>query len=94
MSVHPDFLGAATAAWIPFIVPMHGLQPYWFLLLVPLAFGIAVIYKALRMDDLSRFWRKAGVTTIAIVGGVVALGLIFAILVEWIIPMIPVTTVP
>ena len=81
----------ALIAWVPFVEPMRGMQPFWFLLLIPLAFGIAVIYKALRMDDLHRFWRQALITTVAIVGGVVGLGLLFAMLVQWIIPAVPVT---
>jgi len=83
--------GATLIAWVPFLEPMRALQPVWFLLLIPLAFGISVIYKALRMDDLSRFWRSALITTVAIVGGVAGLGVLFAVLVEWIIPAVPVT---
>ena len=46
-----------TLAYIPFLMPINALQEWWYLLLLPLAFGISMIYKALRMPTLERYWR-------------------------------------
>lgn len=80
----------AALGWVPFITPLHALQPIWWLSLLPLAFGIAIVHKSLRAGRFDRFWREVLVATIWIVGGVVGLGIVFAILVEWLIPMVPV----
>ena len=51
-------------AWIPFLEPINAFQTWWYLLLVPLAFGISVIYKALRLADLFPFWREVTIMTV------------------------------
>ena len=40
-------------AWMPFIEPMN-LHETWLLLLPPLVVGIAIVYKALKTEDLAR----------------------------------------
>jgi hypothetical protein len=44
-------------AWIPFVDPLNGLQSTWYVLLIPLAFGIAMSYKAMRVASLQNYWR-------------------------------------
>lgn len=77
-------------AYIPFIDPIHTVHTWWWLLLVPLAFGISVIYKALRVTSFRRFWVHVIGMTIQII--IAMLGLAFALvfLVEWLIPRLPV----
>ena len=53
--------------YIPFVHPMSIFNDYWYLLLVPLAFGIAIIYKALYMTTLEHFWRNVIIMTVLIV---------------------------
>lgn len=40
-------------AYIPFLSPLPGGWDYWYLLLLPLGFLVALVYKAVRLDDLS-----------------------------------------
>jgi hypothetical protein len=80
-------------AYIPFVHPLNilleGAQDWWYLLLVPLAFGISVIYKAMRVEDLSSFWRQVAVMTVQIVLGMIGLAIVLIIFVQVIIPMLP-----
>ena len=76
--------------YTPFITPMHGLQAWWYVLVVPLAFGISLIYKSLHLHDMRRLVVATLVMTAQIVLAVIALGLAVAIFVVYIIPQIPV----
>lgn len=74
-------------AWRPFLEPMnaHGV---WFVLLVPLAFGMSVAYKAVRTRRLSRYWREVVVMTAQIVSGMIGLGLAAYIFLVVVAPLI------
>lgn len=78
--------------WIPFLEPMNALQPYWYLLLIPFSFGISLIYKAMRLDCLDHLWREVAVMTVQIVLAMMGLALLLALLVELVIPALPVGT--
>ena len=80
---------AAMLAWIPVIEPMPGVERWWMLLVVPLSFGIALTYKALRLPRLDRIWTAAGVMTVQILLGLFGLALAFLILVQVVVPMLP-----
>ncbi len=77
-------------AYTPFLDPIRDLQDWWYLLLLPLAFGISMIYKAMRCPSLKTYWHNVFVMTAQIVAAMIALavGLIFIVLV--LIPLIPV----
>lgn len=77
-------------AYIPFLTPVAWVHTWWYLLIVPLSFGIAVIYKALRMVDLTHFWRETVVMTVQIVLAMIALAVVLMLLVMEIIPRLPV----
>ena len=77
-------------AYIPFVEPIHALQDWWYLLLIPLAFGIAVIYKALRSSQLQHYWQSVLVMTGQIVAAMIALALVLVFLVQVLVPLIPV----
>ena len=77
-------------AYIPFVEPIHVLQDWWYLLLIPLAFGISVIYKALRTSQLQRYWPNVLVMTGQIVAAMIALALMLVVLVKILVPLIPV----
>jgi hypothetical protein len=77
-------------AWIPFIHPMNILHQWWWLLIVPLSFGIAVIYKAVRMNTLQGFWRGTFMLTLQIVLAMIALAIGVMLLVQVVIPWLPV----
>ncbi len=75
-------------AWIPFLEPMTWFHRWWYLLLIPLALGISIAYKAIRVQTLRGFWLQVLIMTSQIVLGVVALGLAVALFVELAIPAI------
>jgi len=80
----------ALLAYIPFLDPINFFHDWWYLLLLPLSFGLSVIYKAMRMPKLVRFWREVTVMTVQIVVGMIALAIGVSLFVQVVIPMIPV----
>ena len=81
-----------TLAWTPFLEPWYALHNVAYLMLIPLSFGISVIYKALRLPDLDRFWLEVLVMTTQVIISMIALGVGLTVLVQWLVPMLPVTT--
>lgn len=81
-------------AYRPLIDPIDVLIPWvhdaWFLLLLPLAFGISLVYRAVRLEDLSRLWVSTLQMTAQVVFGMVALAvagyLFVVVLVPWLTP--------
>ena len=78
------------AGYIPFVDPINIFHNWWYLLLIPLSFGISVIYRALKMQDLDRFWRAVAMMTVQIVLVMAALAVALMVLVELTIPLLPV----
>ena len=74
-------------AYIPFVHPINFFHDWWYFLLLPLALGIAIIYKAVRLPALDHFWRQVLVMTAQIVLGMVALAIALVILVQVIVPL-------
>jgi len=79
----------ALLAYIPFVYPLQFVHDWWYLLLIPMAFGISVIYKALRDPTLEHYWRQVLVMTVQIVAGMIALSIVLVILVQIILPNLP-----
>ncbi len=77
-------------SYIPFIDPINALQSWWYLLLVPLSFGVTVIYRALRMPSLERYWRQVFLMTVQIVVAMIALAIVLVVLVQVVVPRYPV----
>ena len=75
-------------AWIPFLEPANGLQTWWYLLLIPLAFGLAVIYKAIREPSMSRYWRSVWIMTTQIVFVIAAIAVALGVFVQVVIPVV------
>ncbi|MCC6321811.1 MAG: hypothetical protein IT438_10310 [Phycisphaerales bacterium] len=69
----PAAPAAADLPWRPFIDPIN-VHESWFLLLVPMAFGVAVVYKAVRMQELNRYWMHVIYMTAQIVIAMILLG--------------------
>jgi len=65
---------AYTLAWRPFIDPMNA-HDWWFLLIFPVAMLVSIAWKAVRVDDVRRLPRAAGVMTIQVVLAMLGLGL-------------------
>lgn len=77
----------ASAGWRPFLDPLN-LHSRWFLLLLPLAFGIAVTYRAVRVATFEKFWRKALILTFQIVVSMVLLGVASYLIIQVAVPML------
>lgn len=77
-------------AYIPFLNPLNFFHDVWYLLLLPLSFGIAVVYKALRLNRFERFWWEVTVMVMQIILAMIGLAIALAILLQIIIPMLPV----
>lgn len=60
--VSPAVLGQ----YVPFVVPLR-IDAYWLLLLLPLVVAIAITYKTIKLDDLSRLSREATLLSLQIV---------------------------
>ena len=75
-------------AYIPFLDPIHAFHQWWYLLVIPLSFGVSVIYRALRVPSLDLFWRGVGIMTVQIVVAMVALAILLIILVEVVVPLV------
>ena len=75
-------------AWIPFLEPMNALQTWWYLLLIPMAFGISVIYKALNEDNFLNYWRSVLVMTTQVVLGISALAVAVGLFIQIVIPLV------
>lgn len=80
----------ALLAYIPFIEPINVFHTWWYLLLLPLAFGISVIYKALRVYDLNSYWRQVVVMTLQIILAMIGLTVALVLLVQVVVPLLPV----
>jgi hypothetical protein len=71
--------------WRPFLDPLN-LHSQWWAFLVPLSFLISVTYRAVRMRDLTGYWRAVGVMTVQIILAMIGLGVAAFIFVEYLIP--------
>lgn len=76
-----------TLAYRPFIDPIDA-HRLWFLLLIPLALGVSIVYKAVRTDDLRTYWRQVLVMTVQIVVGIIALGAASYLIIQHLLPAI------
>ena len=67
---------------------MNAAQTWWYLLLVPMAFGISVVYRSLRETSYAQYWYSVFVMTLQVVVGIAALSLSIGFFVQLIIPLI------
>ena len=77
------------AGYAPFLDPINAFQQWWYLLLIPLCFGIAMVYRALKMPSLDRYWQGVSMMTVQIVLAMVALAVMLVVLVQVIVPRLP-----
>ena len=79
-----------TFAWVPFMQPLPGVQANWLWLLPILIFGIAMMYKAVRVVDLATYWREVGMMTMQVLLAFLGLATGVFMIVQWIVPLLPV----
>lgn len=76
-------------AWTPFLTPLPFVQSAWLWLLIPLVFGISMMYKAARADSLEKYWRQVAIMTLQVLAAFAGLALGFFILVQFVVPLLP-----
>ena len=81
---------AASGRFTPFIDPLQipgfDLQQNWWLTLIPLALFVSMAYKAVRLPELTSYWRQVALMTAQILVAMVALAAAIYVLVELIVP--------
>ncbi|MEY3021807.1 MAG: hypothetical protein RIS86_1005 [Planctomycetota bacterium] len=82
-------LPGAVLAWTPFLQPAPGVQHWWWLLVLPMALGVALSYKAIRTKELSRLPRDVAAMTLQIVAAVVGIAVGLHLLVIVLLPYLP-----
>lgn len=60
-------------AWVPFLQPMPLPESVILFLVLPLCYGVAVVYKTLRAYRVGQIPRQAGLLAAYMTGGLVAL---------------------
>jgi hypothetical protein len=70
------------------IDPVFDVHTYWWVMLVPVCFFISMTWKALRVSDLSTYWRQVIIMTGQGILGIVGLALGLQIVVRWVLPLI------
>lgn len=79
----------AMLAWAPLLQPAPGVQNWWWLLVIPMAFGVSMAYKAIRVQHTSE-WPKAVVRmALQVIAAVIAIAIGTYVLVILLLPMLP-----
>jgi multisubunit Na+/H+ antiporter MnhF subunit len=75
-------------AWIPFLEPVH-LGRAWWLLIVPLCLGIAIVYRVVKAPTMERFPLGVLRLTANILGVMALLAALVFIVVYVALPLLP-----
>jgi uncharacterized protein HemY len=76
-------------AWTPFLQPAPGVERWWWMLVLPMALGIAMSYKAIRTKDLRDYPRDVLRMSVQVVAAVVGIALGLYLLVIVLLPHLP-----
>ncbi len=76
----------ALLAYRPFLDPLPLPPGGWWLTIIPMAFFIAVAYKAVRRNSLNGYWKSTTMMAAQIVFFIALAGLGVHAVVEWIAP--------
>ncbi len=71
----------ALLAWRPFLEPIS-VHEHWWVFLAPLALGISIVWKAVRLGTLEHYWRQVAMMTVQIIVGMVVLAAFSYVFVE------------
>lgn len=75
------------ASWRPFLDPIN-LHDWWYVLLLPLALGISIAYKAVRVRTMEHYWRHVAIMTVHLIAAMILLAIVAYILILIVIPRI------
>ncbi len=76
-------------AWTPILEPAPGVAQWWWALSIPMAFFLAMAYKATRVTDITDFWRSTIKMTLQILASMVGIAVGLALLIQVLLPMLP-----
>jgi len=76
-------------AWTPFLQPITGAAHGWWLLVVPMCAGISILWKAIRLRSLDRYWLEVAFMSGQLLAGMVALAAGLMVLVRVVLPLLP-----
>lgn len=76
-------------AWIPFLQPAPHASQWWWLLVFPLSFFMAMAWKAMRTEDFAGYWPSVIRMAAQVVLGMLGLFLTLALVVRVVVPLIP-----
>ncbi len=79
------FTNIPLLAYRPFLDPIDA-HSWWWWLSIPLIFGIAVTYKAIRLPTLERYWRHVIRMCVQVFVALVVLSVALYLLVQLILP--------
>ena len=77
--------------WIPFLQPAGSLGTLWWLLMIPLIFGISIAYRATHDASIDQFWTRVFVFVTKSTLAMGSLALVMYLFVYWIIPILRTT---
>ena len=80
---------SALLALTPFLEPLPDAQHWLWVLVLPMALGVALSYKAIRTKDLARYPRDVASMTLQIVAAVVGIAVGLHLLVVVLLPYLP-----
>ena len=76
-------------AWIPFAHPMPGVQQHWLWILPVLVLGIAMMYKSIRVGEVSRWPREVAMMTGQVLLAFAGFAIGLFVLVQLVLPILP-----
>lgn len=79
--------GARGLPWRPFVDPID-MHSTWYWLLLPMALGVSVVYKAVRVQSMERYWSQVLYMTVQIVIAMILLGATTYVVVMKFAPMV------
>ncbi|MFM2165500.1 MAG: hypothetical protein RL325_1937 [Planctomycetota bacterium] len=76
-------------AWTPFLQPAPGVHQWWWLLVVPMAIGVSMAYKAIRVHDLAEWPKAVARMSLQVVAAIVGIAIGLYLLVIVLLPHLP-----
>jgi len=76
-----------TLAYTPFIDALS-IHEQWYLLIIPMVVFVAIGYKAVRVSDMSGYWKNVFVFVVQVLGVMAVLAVAFTIVITMLVPML------
>lgn len=87
VAVRTATAGTPAHPYRPFLDPLD-LHDLWWWTLVPLAIGISLAYKAIRVPSFDTYWREVLIMSVQIVAGMAAIAAGLYLLIEVAVPLL------